>query len=102
MAEEAESFSRSGSRMEVMAMAARAVAPGRPGTTRLTSANLAQEELDAEIISASGQEYQPPQRNDTSAKVKKPARYRTGCPPRLVREAARESFARRETLSNLP
>jgi len=51
--------------MDVMAIAARAVALGRPRTTRLTSANLAQEKLDAEIISASGQEYQPPQRKDT-------------------------------------
>jgi len=69
MAEEAENLSRSGSRIDVMAIAARAVAPGRPRTTRLTSANWAQGEPDAEIISASGQEYQPPQRKYTSAKV---------------------------------
>ena len=65
MAEEAESFSRSGSRMEVMAIAAKAVSPGRPRTTRLTSANVAQGEPDAEIISASSKEYQPLQRKDT-------------------------------------
>lgn len=65
MAEAASGMSGSGSRMDVMAVAARAVAPGRPRTTRLMSANLAQGEPDAEIISASGQEYQPLQRKDT-------------------------------------
>jgi len=46
-------------------MAARAFALGRPRTIRLTSANLAQGEPDAEIISAFSMEHQPPQRKDT-------------------------------------
>lgn len=43
--------------MEVMAVAARAFALGRPRTIRLTSASLAQGEPDAEIISAFSKEY---------------------------------------------